>query len=229
MQDPRAKQLEVLNEVARIATLDLELRPMLKRITDTLAHKFAWEFVALVTIDQSLGSFTCEAVTSTIATDVAIGYSRQLGSGVVGQVAASGQAIVLDDVSTFPNYIETMPGARSEICVPVNHHGRLVAVLNLESQRLAAFHGQLPLLTTIADTIAGAIASAQLYEELQQRARLMQMMSEVSRTALDAVDLEEVLRRDRKSTRLNSSHLVISYAVFCLKKKKSWYSRRYAH
>src|SRR5205814_6941960 len=28
------------------------------------------------------------------------------------------------------------------------------------------------------------------------------------------------LRRDRKSTRLNSSHLGISYAVFCLKKKK---------
>src|SRR5256885_11597015 len=28
------------------------------------------------------------------------------------------------------------------------------------------------------------------------------------------------VRGDRKSTRLNSSHLVISYAVFCLKKKK---------
>src|SRR5256885_12390005 len=28
--------------------------------------------------------------------------------------------------------------------------------------------------------------------------------------------------RDRKSTRLNSSHLVISYAVFCLKKKKQY-------
>src|SRR5258708_32045437 len=27
--------------------------------------------------------------------------------------------------------------------------------------------------------------------------------------------------RDRKSTRLNSSHQIISYAVFCLKKKKS--------
>src|SRR2546426_8472674 len=31
----------------------------------------------------------------------------------------------------------------------------------------------------------------------------------------------EVRFRDRKSTRLNSSHLVISYAVFCLKKKKT--------
>src|SRR5256885_10088801 len=29
-------------------------------------------------------------------------------------------------------------------------------------------------------------------------------------------------RKDRKSTRLNSSHLVISYAVFCLKQKKAY-------
>src|SRR5256885_15213332 len=31
---------------------------------------------------------------------------------------------------------------------------------------------------------------------------------------------DRMVGRDRKSTRLNSSHLVISYAVFCLKKKK---------
>src|SRR5256885_10194097 len=31
---------------------------------------------------------------------------------------------------------------------------------------------------------------------------------------------QRLSRGDRKSTRLNSSHLVISYAVFCLKKKK---------
>src|SRR3712207_1296990 len=33
-----------------------------------------------------------------------------------------------------------------------------------------------------------------------------------------------LLRRDRKSTRLNSSHANISYAVFCLKKKKTYYT-----
>src|SRR5256885_13071893 len=32
---------------------------------------------------------------------------------------------------------------------------------------------------------------------------------------------ERIYVSDRKSTRLNSSHLVISYAVFCLKKKKT--------
>src|SRR5947199_1707160 len=33
------------------------------------------------------------------------------------------------------------------------------------------------------------------------------------------IDVRRERRRDRKSTRLNSSHLGISYAVFCLKKK----------
>src|SRR5258708_29096879 len=41
----------------------------------------------------------------------------------------------------------------------------------------------------------------------------------VSRGATDS-RVETQLLRDRKSTRLNSSHQIISYAVFCLKKKK---------
>src|SRR5438874_7917842 len=36
----------------------------------------------------------------------------------------------------------------------------------------------------------------------------------------DGTDLDYEMQIDRKSTRLNSSHVEISYAVFCLKKKK---------
>src|SRR3989449_7709314 len=39
--------------------------------------------------------------------------------------------------------------------------------------------------------------------------------------ALARVELHELLKQDRKSTRLNSSHGYISYAVFCLKKKNT--------
>src|SRR3712207_8541017 len=39
-------------------------------------------------------------------------------------------------------------------------------------------------------------------------------------TFLKEYELEDPLLQDRKSTRLNSSHANISYAVFCLKKKK---------
>src|SRR5437870_8095796 len=45
--------------------------------------------------------------------------------------------------------------------------------------------------------------------------------------ALDAGQVEESQeRQDRKSTRLNSSHVAISYAVFCLKKKKKKKKRK---
>src|SRR2546430_7046608 len=40
-------------------------------------------------------------------------------------------------------------------------------------------------------------------------------------TAPDSFKANFALARDRKSTRLNSSHSQISYAVFCLKKKKN--------
>ncbi|HEX3111494.1 MAG TPA: diguanylate cyclase [Thermoanaerobaculia bacterium] len=168
---------------------------MLQRITDALSEKFDWEFVALIAVNEPRTAFVCEAVTSALPTDIHTGYSRPLGSGVVGEVAATEMPIVLDDVRASANYVETMPGTMSEICMPVKHAGKLVAILNIESTRLHAFHGQLPLLTTVADQIAGAIANARLFEETHLRARLMEMMSEVSRTALEADDLQELLER----------------------------------
>src|SRR5690625_6902479 len=39
-------------------------------------------------------------------------------------------------------------------------------------------------------------------------------------------DIPQIERGDRKSTRLNSSHVAISYAVFCLKKKKKNYTHK---
>lgn len=193
--DSRTAQLEILNEVARIATLDLELRPMLQRITDALASKFNWEFVALVTVDTERNIFVCEALSTTAESAIHVGYSRELGTGVVGEVGATGEPVLLNDVRQYTNYIETLSGAAAELCVPVIHRGRLIAVLNLESREPAAFKDDLPLLTTVADQIAGAIGCAQMYAELEERARLMATINDISRGALEASDVDDLMRR----------------------------------
>src|SRR2546427_1915169 len=60
----------------------------------------------------------------------------------------------------------------------------------------------------------------------QRRSTRLLSSSRISRAAIQVATTDggcEVLKstgRDRKSTRLNSSHSQISYAVFCLKKKK---------
>src|SRR2546426_7327878 len=53
------------------------------------------------------------------------------------------------------------------------------------------------------------------------RARVVQEGAKQHPVLLSARHFDRPLEVDRKSTRLNSSHLVISYAVFCLKKKKN--------
>src|SRR5688500_20092993 len=50
--------------------------------------------------------------------------------------------------------------------------------------------------------------------------RVLHLLQKAFLSAILQGNLKPVLYQDRKSTRLNSSHLVISYAVFCLKKKK---------
>src|SRR5690625_6290593 len=51
------------------------------------------------------------------------------------------------------------------------------------------------------------------------RGRRLRAQRDSALELLERVGMAEYANRDRKSTRLNSSHVAISYAVFCLKKK----------
>jgi len=188
-------RLELLARIARIATDELDLRSMLQRVTDELAAELDWEFVALVRVDRIAQRFVCEAVTSRVETSIAPGYSRELGSGVVGRVAATGEAVLLDDVADFPGFVETLGGTRSELCVPIRQRGEILAVLNLESRRPAAFRGQLRLVEAIAGQLAGAIAIARHFEAAQRRATLLGAVVGILRAALEADDLQESIER----------------------------------
>src|SRR5256885_10087529 len=78
------------------------------------------------------------------------------------------------------------------------------------------------------DTATTEIYTLSLHDALpisaiQRLGTLRPMLGVYSGFALFACNTQLTMShpdQDRKSTRLNSSHLVISYAVFCLKKKK---------
>src|SRR2546426_8274147 len=78
---------------------------------------------------------------------------------------------------------------------------------------------QLPESALAVDAL-GMIGSVQRSTELAQALRDLSAKQADLRTLRAHYTDAGPAVRDRKSTRLNSSHLVISYAVFCLKKKK---------
>src|SRR5437870_6465971 len=72
----------------------------------------------------------------------------------------------------------------------------------------------------IVVAIIGILAAVALpaYQDYSNRAKISEVILAASACR---TSITEVFQRDRKSTRLNSSHVAISYAVFCLKKKKT--------
>src|SRR5699024_11566892 len=61
---------------------------------------------------------------------------------------------------------------------------------------------------------------------IQDKSRYLSRLKRIEGQARDPLEPAEVA--DRKSTRLNSSHVSISYAVFCLKKKNRKNTNRHA-
>src|SRR5258708_29338194 len=79
-----------------------------------------------------------------------------------------------------------------------------------------SLHDALPISFVVT---SDTIAVLDLGTRRQELARLVDFTRAVLTPRPPLRDAER--GRDRKSTRLNSSHQIISYAVFCLKKKKS--------
>lgn len=61
------------------------------------------------------------------------------GRGVCGTAWHRGCTLVVDDVEQFPGHIACSSLSRSEIVVPILHDGRVVAVLDIDSEHLATF------------------------------------------------------------------------------------------
>src|SRR3712207_9530582 len=73
--------------------------------------------------------------------------------------------------------------------------------------------------TTLFRSAIGALAAGCAHELSSPLSTMAVVVAELQRERGDDAQLQRDLRVDRKSTRLNSSHANISYAVFCLKKK----------
>src|SRR2546427_8557228 len=100
-------------------------------------------------------------------------------------------------------------------------------VPQLQAHEFGHLAQQPPVARAAGDGLAVAFQGGVLAARLQVHAGLMgRGLEELLRVGAEAVEkgcrraLASLADQDRKSTRLNSSHSQISYAVFCLKKKK---------
>src|SRR2546426_9792734 len=97
-----------------------------------------------------------------------------------------------------------------------NRRDRLRDRFRADAPSVQLLHAAVPLKRLLMLT---SLAVAPIGAEAQQTAVVRGTVRDAA-TGQALEDARVGAQGDRKSTRLNSSHLVISYAVFCLKKKK---------
>ncbi len=119
--------------------------------------------------------------------------SFQRGVGIVGTVAATGIAEVVDDIDTDPRRVVDGTGLRSLICAPLKVGERVIGVIALASTELLGYTAaELKLLNTLAPQTATAIENARLFERTieaaRERERLMALheAAEVARAKLES-------------------------------------------
>lgn len=63
----------------------------------------------------------------------------QLGKGVCGTSWKEAKTLIVDDVDAFPGHIACSSASKSEIVVPILKNGRVIGVLDVDSDELATF------------------------------------------------------------------------------------------
>ena len=121
--------------------------------------------------------------------------------GVVGRVAATGDPLLINDVSTCDFYIADQTNTRSELAVPLSVADKVIGVFNVSSERIGAFNdSDLRITTALANQVAIAIENARLFnevvsntQELERRAQDLMSLHDVSIALGASLRIEEVL------------------------------------
>jgi len=185
---------EFLTRLADALNTTLDLQTLLKRTADLVRVVIDYRIFAILLVNDR---------TRDLRMRFQIGHTHEaerlrikMGHGVVGQVAQTRQAILVNDVRAAENYINANPEVRSELAVPLIVKNRVIGVLDIQSEQPDYFSPEhMRLLQLVASRIGGAIENARLYSRVARQAQTLEVLNEISRELTSILDVDALLER----------------------------------
>jgi len=190
-----ADLLAILAELAREVSSVLDLDDLLEKIPTLISRLTKFSVFSVYLLDEQRQE---------LAIAYAVGYPEEIvkhftlkvGQGTVGRAVEEQRTILLDDVDSDPHYLAVVPGAKSQLAVPLRHKGQVIGVLNLLSETTAAFTERDEwILRQFGAHVAQAIATARLFESEREYAETLETLAEIGREMSAILDPEELLTR----------------------------------
>jgi sigma-B regulation protein RsbU (phosphoserine phosphatase) len=185
----------LLLEVADVVNTTLDLDTTLRRVAELVRKVIDYEIFGILLLNEK---------TQELYFRFQVGYAREIaervrikvGEGVTGIAAQRREAILVDDVSKYPQYISAAHNVRSELAVPLIIKNRLIGVIDIESPEPNHFTEEHKrLLTLIGSRMAVGIENARLYTRTTRQARTLVLLNEIARELTSILNVDELLKR----------------------------------
>ncbi|MBN1978040.1 MAG: GAF domain-containing protein [Anaerolineae bacterium] len=187
----RLEELTMLHAVALAAASTLSVEEIAESVIAVVEQGLGFEHQKLYLVEEKHGMLELVGRNA----EAQGGLSKlPVGQGLVGWVAECGIGLRIDDVSQDARYLQTIPGIRSALVVPLAVGGRVIGVLQALSSYSGAFSADDErLFTTVARQLAVAIENARLYQETERRLAEVSMLYQLARQVNTSLDVQERL------------------------------------
>jgi len=166
----RLQELSAIEEIAIELSSTLDFRKVIQLVLDKAfeATPASAGSIDIVAEDRThLTWLAHQGYTPEVAARYA--HSSSTDKGIVGRVARTGKLSRVGDVSEDPDYLEVVPGTRSQLTVPIIIEDAVTGVIVLESPILDGFtQDHADLVQHLAQHAALAMGNAQLYQRLRE-------------------------------------------------------------
>ncbi|MDP2390646.1 MAG: GAF domain-containing protein, partial [Acidobacteriota bacterium] len=204
-----AELLAILAELGREVSSVLDLDTLLERIPQLISRLTKFTVFSVYLLDEKREELTI-AYAEGYPDEIVKHFTLQVGQGIVGTAVAEQRPILLNDVDSDPRYLAVVPGAKSQLVVPLRNKAKVIGALNLLSDQLGAFTERDEwILRQFGAHVAQGIATARLFESEREYTETLETLAEIGREMTSILDPDELL------TRL--AHLikrVIDYRIF---------------
>jgi len=187
--EKRASQLSAVTDVARSIANVQDLRQLLPQVASVISRRFGYYHAGIFLLDDRAEYAVLRAASSEGGMRM-LNHNHQLrvgSQGIVGHVAQSAEARIAADVGADAVFFNNpdLPDTHSEMALPLLVSGRVIGVLDVQSDKPSAFSTEdQEILSALAGHVAIAIENARLFTQTRQA------LAEVERTTRQATRLE---------------------------------------
>lgn len=195
--DVRAKALATSAQVSRTLSTILNPERLSAEVVQQLQEAFNYYHAHIFLLAEDgqalwLAGGTGEAGRAMLARR----HTIPAGKGLVGRAAQTGEPVLVPDVRQDPGWLfnALLPETRSELAVPIAAGGRVLGVLDVQSNTVNGLGpDDVELLRAIADQLGIALQNARLYTQAQHQAERRATAVRINQRIQNATTPAEVL------------------------------------